>query len=279
MVHIHPLAVVSPHAHLGAGVTVGPFCVVEEGAMLGDGCRLESHVVIKRGAVLGGNNQLFEGAVIGGPPQHARCPERTGGLRIGDGNVIREFVTVHRAMAEDHVTTIGEGNLLMAHAHVAHDCALGSRIVLANNVMLAGHVSVGDQAFLSGAVGVHQFCRVGRLAMVGGQAHVNKDIPPFVTIDGATTTVVGLNLVGLRRAGFTPEEVGQLKAAYRLIYRAGQPWQEMLAQLGRDFASGPAAEFPAFFAGGGRGFTPQRSQARSLRLHGEAEGESLRSAA
>jgi UDP-N-acetylglucosamine acyltransferase len=274
---IHPLAVVSPRACLGAGITIGPFCVVEDDAVLGDGCRLESHVAIKRGAILGPSNHLFEGAVIGGPPQHARCPERTGGLRVGEGNVIREFVTVHRALAEDHITTIGDGNLLMAHAHVAHDCTLGSRIVMANNVMLAGHVSIGDHAFLSGAVGVHQFCRIGRLAMVGGQAHVNKDIPPFVTIDGGTTTVVGLNVVGLRRAGITPEQMGQLKAAYRLIYRSGLPWREMLAQLQRQCADGPAAEFPAFFAGGRRGFTPERRAPRVLRL--PQDGEALRAAA
>jgi UDP-N-acetylglucosamine acyltransferase len=276
---IHPLAAVSPHARLGHNVDIGPFCVVADEAVLGDGCRLESHVVIKHGAVLGANNHLFEGAVIGGPPQHARCPEQTGGLRIGEGNVIREFVTVHRALAEDHVTTIGDRNLLMAHAHVAHDCELGSRIVIANNTMLAGHVSVGDQAFLSGAVGVHQFCRIGRLAMVGGQAHVNQDVPPFVTIDGATTTVVGLNLVGLRRAGLSADEIAQLKAAYRLIYRSGLPWKDRLGQLGRDFATGPAAEFSAFFAGGSRGFTPSRRQAPAPESNDEGLSGTIRAAA
>jgi UDP-N-acetylglucosamine acyltransferase len=278
-VHIHPLAIVSPRAQLGQNVRVGPFCVVEEGAALGDNCRLESHVVVKRGVVLGANNHVFDGAVLGGPPQHARCPARTGGLRIGDGNVIREFVTVHRALAEDHLTTIGDGNLLMSHVHVAHDCALGKGISVVNNVMLAGHVSVGDQAFISGAVGVHQFCRIGRLAMVGGQAHVNKDVPPFVTVDGATTTVVGLNLIGLRRAGLAREQIDHLKAAYRLIYRSGLAWEEIIERLRAEFADGPAAEFSQFFAGGRRGFTPQRRPALSLRLPDEDEGESLRAAA
>jgi UDP-N-acetylglucosamine acyltransferase len=165
---------------------------------------------------------------------------------------------------------------------VAHDCALGSRIVIANNVMLAGHVSVGDQAFLSGAAGVHQFCRIGRLAMVGGQAHLSKDVPPFVTIDGATTTVVGLNLVGLRRAGLTREDIGQLKAAYRIIYRSGLPWLEVLRQLQESFNTGPAAEFHAFFSSGRRGFTPQRRPGHALRLHDQAEddeGKPLRAAA
>src|SRR5207247_2346758 len=125
----------------------------------------------------------------------------------------------------------------------------------------------------------HQFCRIGRLAMVGGQAHLNKDVPPFVTIDGATTSVVGLNLVGLRRAGFTRDEVNDLKGAYRLIYRSALPWEEMLSQLRDQFSAGPAAEFPEFFAGGRRGFTPERRQALSLRLHDEGEDESLRAAA
>lgn len=266
MVKIHPLAVVSTQAQLGSEVTIGPFCVVEDDVVLGDGCRLESHVVIKQGTQLGQRNHIFDGAVLGGPPQHARCPARTGRLQIGDGNTIREFVTVHRALAEDQATKIGDGNLLMAHAHVAHDCVLGNRIILVNNVMLAGHVTIGDQAFVSGAAGIHQFCRIGRLAMIGGQAHLNKDVPPFVTIDGATTTVMGLNAVGLRRAGFSPDEVQQLKDAYRLIYRSGLPWDEMLGQLRASFPTGPAAEFHEFFRGGRRGFTPERRTAPALRL-------------
>ena len=150
-------------------------------------------------------------------------------------------------MEAGHATRIGNRCLLMVGAHVAHDCTLGDNVILTNNTMLGGHVSVDDRAYLSGSVAVHQFCRIGRLAMVGGLARVRQDVPPFVTIDGGTTMVVGLNKVGLRRAGFSPSEVLQLKAAYRLIYRSGLSWEEMLDALRLEFHEGPAAEFLPFF--------------------------------
>lgn len=275
MTNIHPLAVVGSRAELGRDVQVGPYCVVEDGVTLGDGCKLECHAVIKAGVTLGENNHIFDGAVIGGPPQHARCPQRTGTLRIGASNVIREFVTIHRALHEGEATVVGDSNLLMVSVHVAHDCVLGNHVIVVNNAMLAGHVTIGDQAYVAGAAGVHQHCRIGRLAMVGGQAHVNKDIPPFVTIDGTTTLVVGLNVVGLRRAGFANGQIDELKAAYRLIYRSGLPWQDMLARLKNEFENGPAAEFHDFFRTGKRGFTPERRVAPMLKLLGE-EAEELR---
>jgi UDP-N-acetylglucosamine acyltransferase len=257
-VNIHPTAVVSPKARLGQDVEIGPFCVVEPEASLGDGCILESRVTIKRGATLGKHNRVFDGTVLGGLPQHVHVPDVTGSLLIGDGNTLRENVTIHRALAEGQATVVGHHNLIMVNSHVAHDCRLGDYCILANNVMLAGHVQVDDRAYVSGAVGVHQFCRVGRLAMVGGQAHVVKDVPPFVTVDGVSTRVVGLNLVGLRRAGFQPAEIAQLKAAYRVIFRSGQLWETILAELSHEFTSGPAAEFAAFFRHNRRGFTPAR---------------------
>jgi UDP-N-acetylglucosamine acyltransferase len=275
VINIHPLAIISSRAQLGQDVQIGPYCVVEDDVVLGDGCNLECHAVIKAGVTLGENNHIFDGAVIGGRPQHARCPERTGTVRIGAGNVIREFVTIHRGLHEGEATILGDGNLLMVNVHVAHDCVLGSRVIVVNNTMLAGHVSVGDQAYLAGAVGVHQYCRIGRLAMVGGQAHVNKDVPPFVTIDGATTLVVGLNVVGLRRAGFLNGQIDELKAAYRLVYRSGLPWEEMLVRLKNEFPAGPAAEFHEFFRGGKRGFTPERRVAPMLKLLAD-EAQELR---
>jgi UDP-N-acetylglucosamine acyltransferase len=147
----------------------------------------------------------------------------------------------------------------MVGAHVAHDCTLGNNVILTNNSMLGGHVNVGDRAYVSGGVAVHQFCRIGRLAMVGGLARVRQDVPPFVTVDGGSTMIVGLNRVGLRRAGFTPEQMGELKEAYRAIYRSGLPWEEMLATLEVQFPTGPAAEFLIFFLGGHqRGFVQER---------------------
>jgi UDP-N-acetylglucosamine acyltransferase len=257
-VSIHPLAVVSPHAQLGANVSIGPFAIVEPGVVLGDGCQLASRVVVKTGTVLGNNNLVLEGAVLGGMPQHIHMPQTPGRVEIGDGNVIRENVTVHRALDAGHVTTIGSHCLLMVGAHVAHDCIVGDGVILTNNAMLGGHVTVGDKAYLSGGAAVHQFCRIGRLAMVGGMARVTRDVPPFVMIDGGTTMVVGLNKVGLRRAGFTPAEVRLLKDAYRVIYRSGLAWEEILDVLELEYPVGPAAEFREFFDDSKRGFVQER---------------------
>jgi UDP-N-acetylglucosamine acyltransferase len=257
-VSIHPLAVVSPHAELGSNVRIGPFSLVEAGAVLGDGCTLASRVTIRSGTILGRDNQIFEGAVIGGMPQHVHMPTHPGVTQIGDGNVIRENVTIHRALEAGHATRIGSRCLIMVGAHVAHDCTLGDGVILTNNAMLAGHVAVGERAYLSGGVAVHQFCRVGRLAMVGGLARVRQDVPPFVTIDGGSTMVVGLNKVGLRRAGLTMLDVQQLKAAYQVIYRSGLAWEEMLDLLALEFPAGPAAEFRPFFTSGKRGFVQER---------------------
>lgn len=272
---IHPLAVVHPSAELGRDVAIGPFSIVERGVTIGDGCTLESHVVIKQGVTLGPANHLFEGAIVGGLPQHLRMPEHIGTVTIGAQNTIREHVTIHRALHDHESTTVGDGNLLMAGAHIAHDCQVGSHAIFANNALLAGHVLVEDRAYLSGNVAVHQFCRVGCFAMVGGLARVVKDVPPYVTIDGSSGYVVGLNTIGLRRNGFSNEEIAQLKAAYRLIYRSGLKWKQVLAQLKAEFATGPAARFAEFFAGGTRGIVPERRipRAATLKLPDEAHEE------
>lgn len=272
------MAVVSPYALVGENVRIGPFCVVEPGAVLGDGCSLACRVVVKSGTILGRNNHVFEGAVLGGMPQHIHMPQHPGGVILGDGNVIRENVTVHRALEAGHHTRIGNGCLLMVNTHVAHDCTLGDGVILTNNSMLGGHVEVDDRAYLAGAVAVHQFCRIGRLAMVGGLARVRQDIPPYVTIDGGTTMVVGLNRVGLRRAGFSPQEVTQLKTAYRAIYRSALPWDEMLDVLESQFTTGPAAEYAQFFREGTRGFvqerrTPPGATVRLMRDEHDEESE------
>ncbi len=255
---IHPLAVVSPHAELGTNVRIGPFCVVEAGVVLGDGCHLAGRVTVKSGTILGRDNLVMEGTVLGGMPQHIHMPEHPGTTEIGDGNVFRENCTVHRALEAGHVTRIGNRCLFMVGAHVAHDCVVSDNVVLTNGTMLGGHVEVGARAYLGGAAAVHQFCRIGRMAMVGGMARVVRDVPPFVMLDGDTAMVVGLNKVGLRRAGFTPDDVLDLKSAYRTIYRSGLMWQEMLDTLQLEFPVGPAAEFLTFFLGGKRGFVQER---------------------
>lgn len=257
-VKIHPQAVVSSLASIGDEVEIGPFCVIEPEVVIGDRCRLEGRVVLKRGTVLGTDNLICEGAVLGGLPQHALIPESPGRAVIGSGNVIRENVTVHRALDEEDDTIIGDNNLLMVNAHVAHDCRIGNNVIIVNNVMLAGHTVVGDRAYISGAVAVHQFCRVGSFAMVGGQAHITRDVPPYVMVDGLSSHVVGLNQVGLRRAGFRSAEMSQLKRAYRMIYRGGMMWNEMLDTLREEFPDGPAAGFHQFLSTTTRGIIPER---------------------
>ncbi|HEX2474644.1 MAG TPA: acyl-ACP--UDP-N-acetylglucosamine O-acyltransferase [Lacipirellulaceae bacterium] len=255
---IHPLSVVSPYAEIGTDVRIGPFSVVEAGVVLGDGCNLASRVTVRSGTVLGRDNLVLEGTVLGGMPQHVHMPEYPGVVTIGDGNVIRENVTVHRAMNAGNVTQIGSRCLLMVGSHVAHDCSVGDGVILTNGSMLGGHVTVDDKAYISGGVAVHQFCRIGRLAMVGGLARVTRDVPPFVTVDGGTTMIVGLNKVGLRRAGFSPQDLMQLKAAYRTIYRSGLTWEETLEVLRAQFTDGPAAEFLPFLTASKRGFVQER---------------------
>jgi len=275
-VQIHPLAVVHPTATLGRDVVVGPFSIIESGASIGDRCIVESHVVIKESATLGADNHVFEGAIIGGLPQHLRPPEHLGSVVIGSDNIIREHTTIHRALVEGHATAIGDHNLLMAGTHIAHDCQVASHTIFANNALLGGHVTVDERAYVSGNVAVHQFCRIGKLAMVGGLSRVIKDVPPYVTIDGGSGYVVGLNTIGLRRNGFTNDELAQLKAAYRLIYRSGLKWHEILTRLQSEFPTGPAAAFASFFAGGRRGIVPERRlpPASTIRLPEEIAGQS-----
>jgi UDP-N-acetylglucosamine acyltransferase len=272
-VKIHASAVVSPLAQIADDVQIGPLCVIESEVRIEEGCILEASVHIKNGTTLGPRNHVFEGAVIGGPPQHAHMPERPGRIVIGAGNTIREFVTVHRALEEEDSTVIGDNNLLMANVHVAHDCRVGNNVIFTNDTLLAGHVTVEDRAYLSGGVGVHQFCRVGMLAMVGGHARVNKDVPPFVNIDGGSTLVVGLNQIGLRRAGFGSEGIEQLKAAYRLIYRSNLTWNEILKELQRQFTEGPAARYYQFLSTTTRGILSERRlpPGATIKLREEAE--------
>jgi UDP-N-acetylglucosamine acyltransferase len=211
--------------------------------------------------------------VLGGLPQHISPPEYPGRVIVGERTVIRENVTVHRAMHSDGETRIGADCLLMVGAHVAHDCRVGNRVILTNNVLLGGHVQVGDRAVLGGAVAVHQHCRIGRLAMIGGCARVVQDVPPFVLTDGEGGMIVGLNRIGLRRSGMERAEMDELKEAYRLIYRLGLSFDEMVATLRRTFPSGPAAEFAEFFRTSKRGFVQERRSPPkvAIRLHPAAD--------
>lgn len=278
MAQIHPTAVVDPAAELGAGVSIGPFCVIEAGAVIGDGCILEARAVVKSRTTLGVGNEIGEGAVVGGKAQHVHVHQPGGTLVVGNHNRIRENVTLHRGWANDASTTIGDHNLFMVGSHVGHDCRVGSHCIVVNHVLLGGHVTVEDRAYIGGGAGVHQFCRIGRLAMIGGLSKIVQDVPPFVLIDD--TQVVGLNKIGLRRNGYTAQDMLQLKEAYRIIYRLGLRWNEVLAQLKERFATGPAALFYEFLKQGKRGFIQERRISRKATLkivdpsQDEMEGQS-----
>ncbi len=268
-VRIHPTAIVSPLAVIHSNVEIGPFAIVEAGAVIGQGCRLAARATVKSSTILGRDVAVGEGAVLGGAPQHISPPANPGRVVIGERCVLRENVTIHRAMKEEGETRIGSDCLLMVGSHVAHDCIVGSRVILTNNVLLGGHVQVGDRAVVGGAAAVHQFCRVGRLVMVAACAKIVQDVPPFVLTDGTAGMVVGLNKVGLKRSGMTDPEILEIKQAYRTIYRQGLPFADMVAALEAEYAAGPAAEFAEFFHGGKRGFVQERRSPpkAAIRIH------------
>ena len=228
---IHPTAVVSPRAELARDVRVGPYAVVEDNVQVGEGCEIGAHAVVKRFTTLGRRNRVYEHATLGGEPQDVKFKGERSALLIGDDNLIREYVTIHRASGEGESTVIGSRNFLMVGVHVAHNCTLGDDNTLANGAALAGHIQVEDHVFFSSNVGAHQFVRFGRYAMVGGKTKVVQDVLPFFTTDGNPPRVRGLNTIGLRRGGFSPESRAALKRAYQVLFRARLPLATALAAL------------------------------------------------
>lgn len=215
---IHPSAIVSPLAKLGNNVRIGPFCVIGANVELGDDCVLHSHVVLEGHAKFGRGNEFFPFSAIGGKTQDLKYQGEPTYLEVGDQNVFREGVTVHRGTHESLPTRIGSHNLFLIYAHVAHDCQLGDHIIMSGNSGLAGHVIVEDHAIISGMAAVHQFCRIGKHSIIGGVAKVVQDVPPFMIADGNPAITRGLNLVGLQRRGFGDEDIKALKAAYKKLF-------------------------------------------------------------
>lgn len=254
---IHPTALVSREALLEAAVSIGPFAVVEPEVTVGVGCQVRAHATLKRYTQLGPNNVVHEGAVLGGEPQDLSFKGSASALVIGARNQLREGVTLHRANTPGGCTRVGSDCFLMAYVHVAHDCVLADRVILANNVALAGHVHIDERAFLSGGVVVHQFCRVGRLAMVGGNTKVVQDCLPFVITDGHPGRARGLNVVGLRRAGFGAAQVRLLRRAYRLLLHTPLPLEARLTRL-QELGDPLVDEWVAFVRGSRRGFARAR---------------------
>lgn len=273
---IHPAAIVSPDAQIAEDVEIGPFCIVEGGVEISDGCRLAARVSILTGTSLGRETVVSEGAVIGGLPQHTQAPEVVGRLVIGERNIIREHATIHRALNEGQSTVLGDDCMVMVGAHIAHDCHVGNHVILTNGTMLGGHVEIGERVCVGGNSAIHQFCRVGRLAMVGANTKVSQDLPPFMLADGATALIVGLNKVGLRRSGMSRQEVRSLKDAYQLIYRAGLSFDATVAALQEQFTDGASAEYAEFFLSGKRGFVQERRSPPQVTLRVHLAGDEVK---
>ena len=228
---IHPTAVVDDAAELGADVEIGPYCVIGASVRLGDRCRLASHVVLAGPANIGADNVFYPFACVGQRTQDLKYTGEPTVLEVGAGNTFREFVTVHRATSPGGVTRVGSRGNFLAYTHIAHDCTVGDDVIFSNNGTLAGHVEVGARAIIGGLTAVHQFCRVGTLAITGGCSKIVQDVPPFMIADGNPAEIRGINQVGLERAGFGPEIVRALKEAYRIIYRSKLNTKQALERL------------------------------------------------
>ncbi|HEY6355083.1 MAG TPA: acyl-ACP--UDP-N-acetylglucosamine O-acyltransferase [Burkholderiaceae bacterium] len=256
---IHATAIVDPKAGLHGSVSVGPYAVVGPHVRIGARCSIGAHCVIDGHTTIGEGNRFFQFASIGGPPQDKKYGGEATRLEIGNGNTIREFVTINTGTVQDvGVTRLGDDNWIMAYVHIAHDCQLGSHLILANAVQLAGHVHLGDWVFLGGLSGVHQFVRVGAHAMTGFQTRLAQDLPPFITAAGNPAQAQGINQEGLRRRGYTSERIGRVKQMHKLLYRQGLTLaaaREAIAELAKDDFDdgGDAAMMQGFLAAAERG--------------------------
>lgn len=240
---VHPTAIIEPGAELGASVSVGPYTVIGARVKIGARTRIAAHCVIEGDTRIGEDCAIFQFASLGAVPQDKKYAGEATRLEIGARNTIREFCTFNIGTAQDRgVTTIGDDNWIMAYVHIAHDCVVGSQVILANSATLAGHVHVGDQVIIGGLTGVHQYSRVGAHAMAGFASHVSQDVPPFMMVDGNPLAVRGLNIEGLRRRGFSAQRVAALKQAYRLLYRQGLTLEAALSAMGELPHSHPEAE-------------------------------------
>ena len=217
---IHKSAIVSKKADIGKNVEIGPWCVIEDGVVIGDNCKLWQNVYVAGGAIIGRDNTIHMGAVVGHEPQHLSYKGEKTGLKIGDSNIIREYVTIHRSFMKGESTIIGNKNYFMACAHIAHDCKIGNEIIMCNAALLGGHVEVEDKVFIGGGAAAHQFARIGTMAMVGGLTRVVQDVLPYTILE-CDAEVCGLNVIELRRSNLREEAKKQIKDIYRIFYHSG----------------------------------------------------------
>lgn len=258
---IHSTAIIHPSAKLHSTVRVGAYAVIDADVELGADCVVGPHVYLTGVTKIGSGNKFHAGSVIGDAPQDLKYKDEPTRVRIGDNNVFREHVTVHRATKTDGETVIGSNNFLMANVHVAHNCLVGNHVIIANGALLAGHVTVQDRAFLSGNCVIHQFVRVGTLAIMQGVAGISMDLPPF-TIAMGINTICGLNAIGLRRNGFATEQRLELKQLYKFLFRSGKNFREAIAEAQKTFHSPAAKTMLDFVAAAKRGVCSDNSGGR-----------------
>jgi UDP-N-acetylglucosamine acyltransferase len=229
---IHKTAIVSPKAEIAETASIGAFCIVGEGAVIKKGSRLISNVIIDGNTEIGEHCTIYPFATIGLPPQDLKYKNEKTGVRIGKRNIIREYASIHRAsVGGDGMTELGDSNFIMAYVHIAHDCKIGSSIAMANAATLAGHVTVEDFAFIGGVVAIHQFTRIGAYSMVGGFSGIGQDIPPYTMASGARAKLYGLNVIGLKRHGFSDDAINGLKKAYKILFREKQSLRDALKKI------------------------------------------------
>lgn len=228
---IHPTSIVPSSCEIGDDVEIGPFCKLSKEVKVGKGTRLRGSIFIEEGTEIGKGCDIGYGCVLGAPPEDLRYKGKPSYLKIGDGNILREYVTIHRATEEGEETRIGDNNYIMAYVHIAHNCKIGDNTIITNGCQLAGYVEIDDYVVLGGMVGVHQFCRIGNYAMIGACSYLDKDMPPFLIGRGNPVEVRGVNLVALRRYGFSEEKRRILKQAYRTIFRQNLPLNRAIEKI------------------------------------------------
>lgn len=251
---IHNTAIIHPKAEISEGVEIGPYALIGENVRIGGGSKIGPHAVIEGWTEIGSNCDIGPSVVIGTPPQDIGYKGQRAFVKVGDNNVLREFVTIHRASKEDGYTTVGNNNFIMAYSHIAHDCKLGNSIIIANYAGISGHVEIGDRTVISGLVGIHQFVRIGTMCMIGGMSRILRDIVPYVITEGHTATPRGLNAIGMRRNGIESQTRTEIKKAYKILFRSELTTEQALERIKTEVKDTPETrEFLKFIEGSKRG--------------------------
>lgn|SRR5690606_28312917 len=232
---VHPTAIVAPGAQLGVNVEIGPYSIIGENVVIGDGTKIGAHVVIEGWTTIGKNNRIYTGAIVGNEPQDLKFKGEKSYLTIGDNNIIREYATISRGTeGGGGETRIGNNNLIMSYVHVAHDVQMGSHIVISHGSGIAGHVVIEDRVVIGGLCGIHQFTKIGRMAMIGAHSMITKDVPPYVLVKGNPPKLYGVNIVGMRRNGLPPEVRMEIQRAYKILYRSGLNVSQAIEEMERE---------------------------------------------